>query len=76
MPGDGAGDGALTKKLEEPHVLLKGLVQGVDAAVKVQPLGQLMQLEAPAGEYLFAAHAAHAEDVVPPLVLYWPAGQE
>ncbi len=48
----------------------------MDPAGEVEPDGQLVQLEAPAAEYLLAAHCAHEVEVVPKLVLYWPAGQE
>jgi hypothetical protein len=48
----------------------------VDPAGEVKPDGQLIQLEAPAAEYVLAAHCAHEVEVVPKLVLYWPAGQE
>ena len=48
----------------------------MDPAGEVEPDGQLVQLEAPAAEYVLAAHCAHEVEVVPKLVLYWPAGQE
>ena len=48
----------------------------MDPAGEVEPDGQLVQLEAPAAEYVLAAHCAHEVEEVPKLVLYWPAGQE